>query len=307
VTFLRYGVIGIVALLGGLTALGLLDRWSPYLELATVFRLQYALLLSIAALLAIPLRLFAIALAAVALAGVNVIVISQVPPAPPTAGIEPARLRALIVNVRDRNHEYESVGRLVAEADPDVVGVTELTPAWARGLESALKGYPDRRLEPEEGVYGVGLYSKRRLAASRIERFPSDGPPSVIATVKVRTRPIVIVIVHVRTLVDGDARTRQLRALSEEVKGLERQSLVCGDFNSVPWSESIRDLADKADLRSIYGRFGLAGTWPAYAPPLRIPIDNCLVSEGVAVTGHRVGPDVGSDHLPLIVDFAPTR
>jgi len=37
---------------------------------------------------------------------------------------------------------------------------------------------------------------------------------------------------------------------------------------------------------------------------LRIPLDNCLVSEEVAVAGRRVGPDIGSDHLPLVVDFA---
>jgi endonuclease/exonuclease/phosphatase (EEP) superfamily protein YafD len=305
VTLLRYGVIGFVALLGGLTALGLLDRWSTYLELATLFRFHYAVLLGVAALVAIPLRLFAAALAALSLAGVNLLVISHVPPAPATAAMGSARLRALIVNVRDRNHEYEKVGRLIAETDPDVVGVTELTPAWARGLEPHLKSHPDRRLEPQEGVYGVGLYSKLRLAEARIERFPPDGPPSVVARGALGARPLVIVIIHVRTLVDGAARARQLRALLDELRALGDRSVVCGDFNSVPWSESIRDLADEGDLQSIYGRFGQAGTWPAYARLLRIPIDNCLVSEGIAVTRHRVGPDVGSDHLPLIVDFAP--
>ena len=72
----------------------------------------------------------------------------------------------------------------------------------------------------------------------------------------------------------------------------------------MPWSQPIRDLADDADLRSIYGRFGLAGTWPANAWLLRIPLDNCLVSKEIAVAGRRVGPGIGSDHLPLIVDFA---
>jgi endonuclease/exonuclease/phosphatase (EEP) superfamily protein YafD len=302
---LRYGLIGFVALLGGFTALGLLDRWSTYLELATLYRLHYAVLLGVAAVVAIPLRSFVAALAALFLAGVNVLLISQLPPGPATAGVGSARLRALIINVRDRNDEYEELGRLIAQTDPDVVGVTELTPAWARGLEPALRAYPDRRLEPLEGVYGVGLYSKRRLADSRIERFPRDGPPSVVARVALGARPLVLVIVHVRTIIDGAARERQLRALSDELEAVDGRSAVCGDFNSVPWSESIRDFADETDLRSIFGRFGRAGTWPAQVRLLRIPIDNCLVSEGVAVIERRVGPDVGSDHLPLIVDFAP--
>ena len=39
---------------------------------------------------------------------------------------------------------------------------------------------------------------------------------------------------------------------------------------------------------------------------MRLPIDNCLVA-GVGVGGHRHGPDVGSDHYPLIVDLAVPR
>jgi endonuclease/exonuclease/phosphatase (EEP) superfamily protein YafD len=37
---------------------------------------------------------------------------------------------------------------------------------------------------------------------------------------------------------------------------------------------------------------------------LRVPIDNCFVSNDVAVTGHHDGPNVGSDHRPLVVDVS---
>jgi endonuclease/exonuclease/phosphatase (EEP) superfamily protein YafD len=36
---------------------------------------------------------------------------------------------------------------------------------------------------------------------------------------------------------------------------------------------------------------------------LRVPLDNCFVSNGLAVTGHHDGPNVGSDHRPLVVDI----
>ena len=303
---LRYGVVVLVALAGGLTLLGLLDRFSPYLELATVFRLHYALLLGIAAVVAIPLRLVPLALAASLLAGINLLVISQVGTAA-RAGAGSDRLRALIVNVQEGNRDYDSVARLIAENDPDVVGVIELTPAWMHGLESALEQYRDRRLEPHEGAYGVGLYSRRRLASARIERFPANGSPSVVADVKLGERRVRFVLTHLHTPFAGGARRRQLRALENEIRGEQGAVIVCGDFNSVPWSQHIRDLAAAADLRSIQGRFGLAGTWPANARLLRIPFDNCLVGDVIGVADGRVGRDVGSDHLPLIVDFALVR
>jgi endonuclease/exonuclease/phosphatase (EEP) superfamily protein YafD len=40
---------------------------------------------------------------------------------------------------------------------------------------------------------------------------------------------------------------------------------------------------------------------------LRIPIDFCLVSEEITIRNKTIGTDIGSDHFPLIVDFALTK
>lgn len=295
----------LVVLAGVPSVLGLLDRWTPYLELATLFRLQYAVLLGAAALAALALRTYRLALGALLLVALNVAVIAHVPRAPAAASAGAPRLRFLVANVEYGNHDYDRLVRLVREVDPDVIGLTELTPAWVRALDSALKDHPNRRLAPEQGAYGAGLYSKVPLRESRIERFPADGSPSVVATVAIGTGPLAVVVTHVHTPFAGGRRTRQLGALADELRRLGKPAAVCGDFNAVPWSQPIYDLAEDADLRSIYGRFGLAATWPADSSRLlRVPLDNCLVSERVAVADRRVGPDIGSDHLPLIVDLA---
>ena len=44
-------------------------------------------------------------------------------------------------------------------------------------------------------------------------------------------------------------------------------------------------------------------TWPTYNPLLWIPIDHCLVSPEIIVTDRQIGPDVGSDHYPIVVDL----
>jgi len=35
-----------------------------------------------------------------------------------------------------------------------------------------------------------------------------------------------------------------------------------------------------------------------------LPVDHCLVSPSVALVSRTVGPDVGSDHRPLLVEFS---
>jgi endonuclease/exonuclease/phosphatase (EEP) superfamily protein YafD len=307
VRYVCYVDLGLVVLLGSVTALGLLERWLPPLELLTVFRLQYAVLLAAAALLAIALRRFRLGLVAALLLGVNLLVISQVSTASvaPVEGTRP--LRMLIVNVRHGNEEYDRLARLIRETDPDVVGVIELTPAWVNGLDAALGDYPERVLEAEQGAYGIGLYSRAPLAEARIERFPPDGPATVVASVDMGGRPVGLVVTHVHTPFAGGIHRRHLQALAAGLPQLGDHLAVCGDFNTVPWSHALRDFAAETGLRSIHGRFGLSGTWPAGALVLRIPIDNCLVSEGVAVVERFAGPDIGSDHLPLIVDLAPAR
>src|SRR5262245_54113975 len=72
----RIAVTAAVLVLGGLTVLGYLDRFSSYLELATFLRPQYAVLLAAAALASALLRLTRVAAAAVVLVALNAIAIA---------------------------------------------------------------------------------------------------------------------------------------------------------------------------------------------------------------------------------------
>jgi endonuclease/exonuclease/phosphatase (EEP) superfamily protein YafD len=301
-------VTAFVVVVGVPSLLALLDRWIPSLELVGLFRLQYAVVLAGAAVAALALGSFRLALAALLLVVVNVAVITRVPPAPASAKGGSIRLRVLVANVEYGNHDYGRLAQLVEEVDPDVVGLTELTPAWVRALRSALADHAYRRLAPQEGAYGVGLYSRVPLRNSRVARYPADGSPSIIATVGIGARRLALVVTHLHTPFAGDRRTRQLHALAAGLRKLGKPAAVCGDFNAAPWAHSIHALAETADLRSVYGRFGLAATWPAGTSRLfRVPLDNCLVDESVAVADRRVGQDIGSDHLPLLVDLAWKR
>jgi endonuclease/exonuclease/phosphatase (EEP) superfamily protein YafD len=116
---------------------------------------------------------------------------------------------------------------------------------------------------------------------------------------------VSVVITHVHTTFAGSIHVRHLDALAAAARSqLGKRVVVCGDFNTPPWSGPLRDFAADARVRDLYGGRSWAGySWPTWGYALRVPLDNCFVSNTVAVTGHHDGPSVGSDHRPLVVDF----
>jgi endonuclease/exonuclease/phosphatase (EEP) superfamily protein YafD len=295
-----------IALLGAATLLGFLDRLAWPLELATVFRLQYAAVLLLLVPPALLLRARRAATAAALLALLNALAVAPSPEEPAVAAGAATPVRVLLANVEVGNDRYDDLVRLVRETRPDVLGVTELDGAWARELVRRLPGYRARLLVPQDDAYGIGLLS-RVPAAARVERFPaSDGPPTIVARLRPHgSRPVTLVVTHVHTPFAGSIHERHLSALAAARPRLGKQLAVCGDFNTVPWASSFRRLASTG-LSDLYD-----GSWPGYSWPtwnalLRLPIDNCLVG-GVSVLDHGHGPDIGSDHFPLVVDLGVPR
>jgi endonuclease/exonuclease/phosphatase (EEP) superfamily protein YafD len=99
------------------------------------------------------------------------------------------------------------------------------------------------------------------------------------------------------------ARNDQLRALAHLAAGLEPPKVLIGDFNLSPWSPFFPPLLKQAGLVNARDGFGILPTWPTFFVPAMIPLDHCLVSPEARVTNIETGPDIGSDHLPLIIDL----
>jgi endonuclease/exonuclease/phosphatase (EEP) superfamily protein YafD len=302
--WLTPAVRAVVWFLGVLTLLAFLDRFSSYLELLTFFRVQYAALLLVAVLIAFVLRVPRVALGALVLAGANLAIVAPTwvgPPAASAAGS--GSLSLLLLNLQADNDEHAAVARLIEKTNPDVVGLVELTPTWVGGLAPALERFPHRKLEPEKGAYGIGLYSKLTFRQATIERFPRDGPPSVVARFDVGGDPFTLVLTHVHTPFAGNIHRRQFEALADAKERLGKRLAICGDLNSVPWSSSFRHLASAADLTDSHRGHWLEGSWPSWGMLIRVPIDNCLISHGVTVLERAYGGAVGSDHFPLVIRF----
>ena len=117
-----------------------------------------------------------------------------------------------------------------------------------------------------------------------------------------------VVTVHPRPPLrrhDFRHRNEQLRDAASMVRALPMPKILVGDFNTSPWSPYYTQLIRHTGLVNARQGFGLLPTWPAFLswPFLMIPIDHCLVSSDIRVIALSTGRNIGSDHLPLIVDM----
>ncbi len=100
---------------------------------------------------------------------------------------------------------------------------------------------------------------------------------------------------------DHSMRNRQLHTFAKAAKMAGLPAFVAGDLNATPWSNAFSKL-DQAGLRRATG---LTPTWPAIGRGwMGIPIDHVLVTPHWSVVERRVGPNIGSDHFPVMVRIA---
>lgn len=295
--------------LGACVAGGLLDGvvW-PGTPLA-LFRpqLTLALLAASAASLAVgPRRVGLAGLAATAIGTALLVPAVRDPrPAAPAPGSPVVRLLAL--NLWERNGDVAAVAELVERERPDVVALTELTPTWSRALAPALRGYPVRAAAPRAGTSGIGVYGRRSLERADVVRLVEGGRPSVEAQLALGAGGTVrMLVVHPPSaLLPGDlgVHERELAAIGAWARAQGPRTAVCGDLNAAAWTRTLRRAMTDGRLRPLLPGGLFTGSWPAVPAPLRVAIDGCLVGRGLRGRA-TLGPRVGSDHLPVLVELA---
>lgn len=296
---------GLIVILSSL--LGFLGPVWWFFDLFSHFRLQYALAL----LLVIPLLARAGRWTWAALAGVvallNLWTVAPFDAATPGAQATPRTYRALLINVEAENDRHEALRELLVRENPDLVVLLETTPAWLDALEPLHDRYPHRLRQPREGHFGLALFSRFPLSDQEVIAIGDSDNPTVRARVRLHDRPITVIATHpLPPLGAAQARRRNhhLAALPGLMAGRAGPVLLLGDLNVSPWSSHFRRLLDDSGLKDSSAGRGLYPTWPAHMPIFLIPIDHILHSPDLTILDKRTGPSVGSDHYPVLVDFA---
>ncbi|HEV3121596.1 MAG TPA: endonuclease/exonuclease/phosphatase family protein, partial [Isosphaeraceae bacterium] len=96
----------------------------------------------------------------------------------------------------------------------------------------------------------------------------------------------------------------ELAALAGRIRSTPGSHVVFGDLNRTDGSPFFQDFERVSGLRDSRLGFGRQASWPVWSP-YQIAIDHAFVSPDLAVTDRRLGPKIGSDHRPLLLEVAP--
>lgn len=213
-------------------------------------------------------------------------------------------VQMVALNVLQGNDDHARVAAWLEAADPDVLLLMETDATWAAALAPVLDGYAHRVERIADDNYGMILAS--RLPMEGEMRYPSrDDEPAAVATIEGPSGPFTFVGLHPHPpipMTSAEARDRQIAMAARLGQGRDMPVVAMGDFNDVAWSRAAqryRDLGGFLDPRK--GR-GIKASFDASSWWLRFPIDQALVTEGVAVHSFSIGPDVGSDHFPILME-----
>lgn len=221
---------------------------------------------------------------------------------------EGAPVRVLVVNVFSASERYEDVRRLIDRERPDVIGLLEVSSGWLRELAPALAAYPSRIEEPRSDNFGMALYARAPLTGG-VEHLEVR-VPAILAEATIGGARLGLALVHPVPPMNAEVQREQVRhfdAVAARVRAFTAPFVILGDLNAAPWSRAYARLRGATGACDARAGFGAQTTFPTYSWLLRIPIDHVLVACAIGVRDHRVGPDVGSDHLPVIVDLVVPR
>lgn len=300
-------------IVGAITIIGLLPSWIGLagglhwvFDLCSHFRWQYLAVCVVAVIWAAWKRHRLVLLVSVATLLLNGWMIGHLAWHPEISrdGIAgDFKLRVLSMNVLTSNRDAPAVLREIEVSHVDVVFLMEVNQRWMSELRVLRESYPHSIAMPREDNFGVALFSRIPLERQEILWLGQADVPSVQIELKHQGRGLVLIGTHPLPPVGGNyssMRNEQLRELAGHVTAVKKPVLVVGDLNATPWSAGMR-------LLTADGRLGFRSQSPPWTATWRagslfaIPIDHALCTAPMVITDRSVGPDVGSDHRPLLL------
>jgi endonuclease/exonuclease/phosphatase (EEP) superfamily protein YafD len=286
-------------------------------DMAANFAAQFAVVATIAAVVALCLRRWPVALAllAIAIAHVGWLSTGRAPRDRAGTGVE---ISIVQFNALTLNATPERVMELLETVDADLIGMVEVPDAtidMIRVSETVLARYPYQtwpRVAGELNQVRLSRYPFRELNLVDYSD-PREKWQYVLNHTAIIDHPagpflhVTLIPISPRSpknWLRGTSDLRiALRYMVDRMGDLDLPWVIGIDMNATPGTRRT-DLAwSIAGLRRAKPLAIPQGTWPAWLPdPFRVAIDDLLVSDGVGVRSWTTLPDgYGSDHVPIRV------
>jgi endonuclease/exonuclease/phosphatase (EEP) superfamily protein YafD len=281
-------------------------RWYWILDLLTHFPVQMAVAAFVPLAILLGLRRWKAAALPLLILFVSVLQVSPLYfPAGQTSGTGPV-VYAVSANVHRSSGDRTRMLDYIRTCKPDFFVVIEIDDPWLTDLNRLADEYPYSVAQPRDGAFGIGLFSRVPIEDHEIMMSVAADVPMIRANLVFGDHRLAVIGVHLLPPVGrsrSEARNGQLREIADLAATIPGPKVLLGDLNVTSWSPHFADLIRRSEMRDGRKGFGVQPSWPDLPWVFQIPIDHTLVSDDIAIVARRVGPNVGSDHRPVEIEF----
>jgi endonuclease/exonuclease/phosphatase (EEP) superfamily protein YafD len=294
---------------------GFFGRLHPAFDSFAHFRVHLAILLALAALALLATRTFRLhGLLGTTLGCAAILTVTSTSFLP---GLGPVQAsyqpkdelspvyRLMQLNLRFDNPEPGKVLSLIGRVRPDVVTLNEVSQMWSEKLTLLSSAYPHRIVcTMDNRAGGVAILSLRPFAEGTEGRC-LDGGTFATATVDLGGRVVEVGALHLHWPWPFD-QFSQIDDVAPLLAAMSETSILAGDLNATPWSAASARVAKAAGMTPA-GPTGPTWLYRMLPETLRfagLPIDRIFAKGEVAVHSVNRLEAVGSDHLPVLVEFS---
>jgi vancomycin resistance protein VanJ len=312
----RFIILVVLLLIATLCAAAGTQHW--ILELFCHFQPVYAVMSAICAIALLLLYAWRWVALAVGLALWNGYPVARVllQEETPAAKVSPPTQRQFTVfhfNVGRTHEQPNRIGSYLQRNAKiiDAVVLIETTHDFAVALDELKAQYPHQIRHFEESPFGIVVLSKHPFAIDSISYIPAERFPHIEATIKLpgRETPLALYAIHAPPPISGQLAYERNRKLDYVARAAAAQAkatpIVVGDFNVTPWSPYFQRFAADSGLRDARTPREFEHTWPVTFEHAKIglAIDHSFAHPSLPLIKRVIGPDLGSDHMPVTVTF----
>ena len=223
-------------------------------------------------------------------------------------------LRVATVNLLWGSESFDALAPWLDEEQPAVVFISEVDSKRLPRIEALReRGYPYQFVDPPPAewhakTWGNALISRLPLSHSEV-RWPG---PILDARVEFEGRVLRVLGAHPLRPGRAEMTHRRNVVLAElgVLAGERADVVLLGDLNMTESTPRFGELLEAGHLADTRAGRGPMGTWRVIVPrvfwdlrPLRLPIDHVLSRGHLAVTAFSMGPEIDSDHFPVIAEI----